>query len=86
MRFAKAYTTQENDIGVLFHESESEQILYLQPVDFLWPVPVEIVKGFEHRKSCLFDAVLSATVMSFGAHKITQYLCSQKYPTEFLAF
>ena len=56
MGFAESDEAQEDDVGFIVDELEAEQILDLEPVDFLWPVPEERVEGFDDREPGGLDA------------------------------
>lgn len=43
--------TEKNGIGVLFDKSETENILDLGAIDFLGPVPLERIEGFDEREA-----------------------------------
>ncbi len=49
--FAQADSAQEHHVGVLGQELQAEEVLELEAVDFLGPVPPELFKGFEDREA-----------------------------------
>ena len=51
MGFSDADQAEENDVGFVFDELETEEVLDLEAVDFLRPVPAEGVEGFDERES-----------------------------------
>ena len=51
MGFAEADQAEEDDVGFVFDELEAEEVLDLEAVDFLGPVPAEGVEGFDERES-----------------------------------
>jgi hypothetical protein len=51
MGFAQSHSAHKDDVGVVFQESQPEEVLDLWPVDFPGPVPVELFQGFEHREA-----------------------------------
>ena len=64
MRFAQPNTTKKNDIAFFINELESEQVFYLELVDFFGPGPLELFKRFNLRKTCGTDASLRSAVLS----------------------
>jgi len=48
----------------VLYKIESEQVLHLDFVDFLGPVPFELLKGFDLRKACGADSTLGSAVFS----------------------
>lgn len=62
MSLSEADACQEDDIGFVFDELESEQVLYGQSVDFVWPVPLKLLKGLAAGKSCESDFTLNGAV------------------------
>jgi hypothetical protein len=46
MGFAQSDVAQENDIGFLSHEVQATEVLDLQTINFLGPVPAELFEGF----------------------------------------
>ena len=51
MRFAEADAAHEDDVGFVFEEGQAKEVLHLGAVDFLGPVPVKLVEGFDDRGS-----------------------------------
>ena len=51
MGFSDADQAEENDVGFVFDELETEEVLDLEAVDFLRPVPAEGVEGFDEGES-----------------------------------
>jgi len=47
---------QEDDVGVLRHELQTEQVLNGQPIDFLGPGPIELFEGFDDGKAGALDS------------------------------
>jgi hypothetical protein len=41
MSFAYPDQTKEDDIGFFFDKTKSEKILYLKPINLLWPIPAK---------------------------------------------
>ncbi len=56
MCFPSANESQEDDVGFIGDELESKEVLDLDAVDFLRPVPAECVEGFDDGKTGGFDA------------------------------
>jgi hypothetical protein len=50
--FSQSDAAKENHITFLLDEAESEQVFYLKLIDFLRPGPLELLKGFDLRKTC----------------------------------
>jgi len=53
VRFAEANIADQDDVGLGGDESQTEQVLDLRPVDFCWPVPLEVIEGLEHGERAL---------------------------------
>jgi len=45
---------------------KTEEVLDLEAVDFLRPVPAEGVEGFDEGKACGFDAASDSTILAQG--------------------
>ena len=56
MRFAEPHGPQEDDVGVILHELEAEEVLDRHAIDLLGPAPGELVDGFDDREAGAFDA------------------------------
>ena len=75
MGFSQANARKKNHIAFLLYEVESEQVFHLHSVDFLGPVPVELLKGFDLRKACRTDSTFGSAVLpliSFGADQLAK--------------
>ncbi len=55
MGFTDADPAYEHHIPFVLEEAQPEQILDLWPVDFPWPVPVELIQCFQDRETGLLD-------------------------------
>ena len=64
MSFAEPNVTQQDSVGFLADELQTEQILQLRTVDFLRPAPVELIEGFEHGEAGEADTTLRAAVFA----------------------
>ena len=62
MALAHADAAQEDDVGLLGQELQAEEILDLEPVDFLGPAPVELFEGFQDGEPGAFDPRLHAAL------------------------
>ena len=58
MAFAQADGAQEDDVGPVADKVQPEEVLHGQAVDFLGPVPAELLQGFDHGEAGLLDAAL----------------------------
>jgi len=66
VRLPQSDSSQENDIGFLSDELQSEEVLHLETVDFLGPVPVELFEGFEDREAGGLDASFDDALAALG--------------------
>ena len=66
MGFAEADGAQEDDVGFIVDELESEEILDLKAIDFLGPVPAKGVEGFDDGEACRLDAPGDSAVGTQG--------------------
>jgi len=48
--FPKANSACENNVGMVFEEGQTEEVLDLGAVDFLGPGPVKLLESFDGRK------------------------------------
>ena len=53
---------------------QTEQILDLRPIDFLRPVPLELIERLEDREACEADASLQALILAPGDLALDQAL------------
>jgi hypothetical protein len=67
MGFSDADQAEENDVGFVLDELETEEVLDLEAVDFLRPAPAEGVEGFDKREASGFDATDDGAVLAQGA-------------------
>jgi hypothetical protein len=68
MRFAQSDTAKENHIAFFIDEPESEQVFYLELVDFFGPGPLELLKCFDLGKARGADAAISCAVQLSNSH------------------
>ena len=64
MTFPDTDPTEENGIGVLFDKGEAENILDLEAIDFLGPVPLERIEGFDEREAGQSHPAFDATTLT----------------------
>jgi hypothetical protein len=62
--FAESDEPEEDDVGFLFDEVKAEEILDLEPVDFLGPVPAEAFERLDHRKAGGLDPALDGAILA----------------------
>ncbi len=65
--FAQADQAQEDDVAVIAHELEAEEVLDFEAVDFFGPVPSEGIEGFDDWEACGFDTPEDSTVGVSGS-------------------
>jgi hypothetical protein len=63
---ADADGAEEDDVGFLGDEAQTEEVLDLEAVDFLGPVPVELVEGLENGEACRLDAPFDQALAALG--------------------
>jgi hypothetical protein len=56
--------SKQNDIGFVFEELESEEVLDGHAVDLLGPAPLELIEGLEDREPCQSDFALNGAVVA----------------------
>src|SRR5262249_43054207 len=66
MRLPEAYGTNEDDVGVIGDEGQTEQVQDLRVIDLFWPTPLEVVHRLEHGEAGFFDAALDGAVLAHG--------------------
>ena len=64
MRFPEADGTEEDDVTLVGQELQAEEVLDLEAVDFLGPIPVELFEGFQHREAGGLHAQLDGVLES----------------------
>ena len=74
MRLAETTESQENDIGFLVDEAQTEQILDLGLIDLFWPVPAEGIQGFNDWKTGCLDAAKDGAVLTCGGFPVDETL------------
>lgn len=62
--FAKPDAAEKNDVGPVFDELRTKQVLDLQAIDFFRPGPVELIQGFDQGQAGQFEAALNGTVLA----------------------
>ena len=60
------------DVGFLGDELQAKEILNLEPVDFLGPVPAELFESFEDGEASGFDAALNDALAALGVFAFDQ--------------
>ena len=63
MCFTEADSAHEDDVGFVFEEGHAKKVLHLGAVDFLGPVPVKLVEGFETGEAGGGDAAFDGQLM-----------------------
>jgi hypothetical protein len=66
VRFAQSDEAEEDDVGVVLDEVEAEEVLDLEAVDLLRPVPAEGVEGLDDREAGGLDAAGDGAVGAQG--------------------
>src|SRR6266498_1874973 len=66
MGFPKADIAQQHGVGFLGNELQAEQVLDLEPIDFLGPVPAKLFESLDHREASGFDAPFNDALASLG--------------------
>ena len=64
MRFSHTDGTQEDDVAFVGQELQAEEVLDLEAIDFLGPIPAELFERFQHREAGGFDAQLDSVLES----------------------
>ena len=72
MGFANANVTDQDDVGLGCDEGQTEQVLDLRAVDFLGPIPLEVIERFEHEEARVLDPSLDAAVLAHGGLALNQ--------------
>ncbi len=62
MGFAQPDGSKKDDVGLLRQELQTEEVLNLEAIDFLGPIPMELLQGFENRKARSLDAQLDGVL------------------------
>ena len=66
MRFAQSDVAQQHRVGFLGNELQAKEVLDLEPIDFLGPVPAELFEGFDDREASGFDAPFNDALAPLG--------------------
>jgi len=64
VRFAEATTSDEDDVGLLVHEAQAEQVFDLHFVDLGRPVPTKTIERFEDGEAGGADAPLQGAFLA----------------------
>jgi hypothetical protein len=72
VRFADTNGTQENDVALLSQKLQAEEVLDLETIDFLGPVPAELFKGFQYGETGGFDTQLDRVLESLLVLAVNQ--------------
>src|ERR1039457_6090190 len=72
--FPRPTPPKKNGIGLLLDEVQTEEVLDLRPVDFLGPVPLELIESFGQREARAADMVREALVFAPGDLGLDQAL------------
>ena len=64
MCLSQADSAHEDDVGFVFGEGQAKEVLHLGAIDFLGPVPVELVQRFEARETGGGDAALDGQLLA----------------------
>ena len=57
-------SAQENDVGIFGDELQAEKVLHLEAVEFLGPVPEELVEGLEDGETRRLQSALDPAVLA----------------------
>src|SRR5690606_19859387 len=66
VRFSETDAADQDCIGFFLDEVELEQMLELRTVDFLRPVPLELIERLDEGEARLSDAPLETSVFPMG--------------------
>lgn len=70
--FAQTDQTEEDDVAVVAHEVEVEEVLDFETVNFLRPVPAEGIEGFDDGKAGGFDASGDGAIGTSGGFALDE--------------
>jgi hypothetical protein len=74
---AEPDTAEKDDVGLVFEELESEEVLDGHAVDFLGPVPLKLLEGFDDGEPRHSDFALNGAVptgVDFSAGEVLEVL------------
>ena len=74
VRLPQPDTAGKNDVGFLRDKAEAEEVLDLELVDFLRPVPAELVQGLTHGEAGGAHASFDGALLARGAFAVEQAL------------
>jgi hypothetical protein len=66
MRFAQSDVAQQHCVGFLGNELQAKEVLHLEAINFLGPVPVELFESFDDGEASGFDAPFNDALASLG--------------------
>jgi hypothetical protein len=72
MSLAKANGTNEDDVGVVCDEGQTEQVLDLRAIDLFWPAPLKVFHRLEDGEAGLSDAPLDSAALAPGSFALDQ--------------
>ena len=72
MGLSETDAAQEDDIGLVLEELQAEEVLHGCSVDFLGPVPAELVQGFEDRETRHTDSPLNGAIVAQGGFSCSE--------------
>ena len=72
MGFAQSDEAEDEDVGLIVDELETEEILDLEAIDFFGPVPAERVESFDDGELGGFDATGGGPVASRGGFPLDE--------------
>ena len=72
--FAETDGAQEDHVGLLLDEVQTEEVLDLRSVDFLRPAPLELIEGLLHREARPSDALRETFILAAGHLALDQAL------------
>jgi len=62
VRFSQPHGSQKNRVGFLGKELEAKEVLDLEAVDFLGPIPLELFEGFQNGETRGLEAALDGVL------------------------
>ena len=74
MGFTETHKPQEDDVGLIVNELETEEVLDLEPIDFFRPVPAEGVEGLDDREAGGLDTPGDGAVVAQGRLALDELL------------
>lgn len=77
MGFPQADATEEDNIGLVFKELQSKQVLHLESINLFRPGPVKLLESFEGGEAGEFNASLHSTILAqqgFAFHEAIEIM------------